>query len=134
MSDLAAVNRTKSRIVLENIAKCKEYIAAILIQIITLYYDNTFMSLCRKYFKGDAASKWNHKKFKSKIHGKIMQENPFQNAKLNDNILVVAFNFLIEDQTISGIYLQSKKMRDLIQVAFHYITTVDLDPFINSLK
>jgi hypothetical protein len=25
-------------------------------------------------------------------------------------------------------------MRDLIQVAFHYITTVDLDPFINSLK
>lgn len=63
-----------------------------------------------------------------------MKQNPFQNAKLNDNILVVAFNFLIEDQTISGIYIQSKKMRDLIQVAFHYITTVDLDPFINSLR
>lgn len=119
--------------VADNIAKCKQHIAQIIMQLITLHYDDRFYKVYPTYI---------YKKFafiNHEVEGRRMKEEidenfPFFQNKFNNNILEILLNYLSDNTSIAGIKIQSISSRASIEKAFMYVCTAERDDFINSMR
>lgn len=125
----------KLGIVARYIATCKEHIASIIIQIITLFHDTKVMDI---KFEPRTGHQTSMGKLTDSYQGWLTKEMEntlmYLKPKLSRKILEMVFNFLIEDTTLAGIKPHTHKMSEMIQVVFRSITTVENDPYMKSLR
>jgi hypothetical protein len=125
----------KLEIVAGYIATCKEHIASIIVQIITLCHDTEIMDI---KFEPRTGHQTDMGKLTDSYQAMLTKEMEntlmFLKPKLSRKILEMVFNFLIEDTTLAGIKPHTHKMSEMIQVVFRCITTVDNDPYMKSLR
>lgn len=123
----------KCKIVAELIAKCKEHIACIMMQMVTLIYDEKFQEKFPSYCKSKLL-KYTQEYQQHILTEDMIDNNPFYMEKINMEILEISINFLNENHIVGGVKCFSDSSRKAIDKAFMYVCTAERDVFINSLR
>lgn len=112
------------REVVAHLTECKEHIAGILIQIITLLLDIDISEIekSRNYTVSNA-----------EIKSYLKENSPFFNRDTFVPIESIVFNYLTKETCIAGIELMTYEARFMIDTAFKYVSTIDDDFFWRSL-
>lgn len=117
--------REKAKQVADNLAKCKEYIACIVMQIITLSGDYGFSKIRIKFNLRRLLTK-NDKEFWKYY---LPYYFPF-----HDNLLEILLGYLTDSQQIGDCKINSDTSRRAVENCFLYICTVNNDQFQNSQR
>lgn len=115
--------------VTKHFAKCREHIAAILVQMITLYQDNYFI----KQFPLEG-KKADDEEMKNFMKDMELGNYPFFNESQNNIILFITMNYLsltVEIESQKGTNSETKRA---VEKIFLYITSENKDCFIESIK
>lgn len=120
------VNRLNE--VANNLAKCKEHIGCIIIQILSLHYDTRFVTVYPTYV---------YKKFSfvsPEIEEKRMMQEiednfPFYQTKLNESILQVTLTYLSEVHYLDQVKVDSEMAKKAVEKCFMYVCTAERDCF-----
>lgn len=119
--------------VADNLAKCKEHIACIMIQIITLDYDSKFCSIFPTYVY-KTMSFVSPEVEEKRMVMEIQEHFTFFNKRFISGIQEVTLNFLSENHFIGGIRVNSDIGNKAIEKLFMYVCTAERDCFINSAR
>jgi hypothetical protein len=117
----------KALILTSNLAKCREYIAVILMQIVTLSCDHAHEVLSHN-------SGYKKRPSESKIRNQMEKMLPFFNMKLNNHILRIVLGFLSDTSEVANLKIISNNSRRAIEKCFMYVCTVEKDCFFNSMR
>lgn len=112
------------REVVAYLTECKEHIAGILIQIVTLLMDIDVSEIEKSR---------NYTISAAEVKSYLKEHSPFFNRDTFVLIESIVFNYLTKQTNIAGIELMTYEARFMIDTAFKYLSTIDDDYFWRSL-
>lgn len=140
----------KIRLVSISLTECKEHIACIILQILTLHYDENFVNiypnfLNKRAFEEDDELKMKDEslftKYNQLMLNKVEQIFPFYQEKTSNIVLDIVMNYQLDPTLIAGEkfskFIGNKKMtkaNQMIEKTFMYVCSNEADCFIKSLK
>ena len=123
---------------LDKVSKCltksKEYLAKISVQIMTLYYDDIFGRIYEDTLRAKKISTSMSDSDSEKIKDFLYNKFPFNNQDFYNKILHLVMNYLSEFSKIGQYKISSDKSKRAVEKAFMYVTTLERDCFISSIK
>ena len=112
-------------------ASCREHIACILVQILTLYQDNYFISKFPDMRVTESSTKEQMAQFMTDMTEK---NYPLFDENQNFSILFITMNFLSNTVKIGNQRSNNEKTKLAVEKIFLYVTTDVKDCFIESIK
>jgi hypothetical protein len=121
----------KAHFVTKSFADCREHIACILVQILTLYQDAYFI----RKFPTTILNEENYQLLVEEFKGDLEGGNyPFYNQNQNQIILFITMNFLSHTVEIGNQRSMNPKTQNAVEKIFLCVTTDLKDCFIESIK
>jgi len=128
-------------IVANILTECKEHLACIVIQIITLFYDDLFVNVYDKFYKTSKITKQTDDDGNcdldinnQMLEKDIKEDFPFFDDSFYNKVLHVVMNYLSESSMLGNYSINSLKCRKAVEKAFMFVTTIDRDCFLTSVK
>ena len=126
----------QANFVTRHFAKCREHMACILVQILTLYQDEYFIRNFSSFKpgKGEHNPKKMTEQYESFIKDLRLGSYPFFNQQQNDIIMFICMNYLSVTLKIDNFKTTDEITQRAVEKIFLYITTDHKDCFIESIK
>lgn len=124
----------KASNVTDHFAKCRENVACILVQILTLYQDDYFIKNFSNLEGVNPEEKAGQKKIKEELKKMKATNYPLLNSAQNEMILFITMNYLSNTVQIGNQTSRNETTLEAVEKIFLYITTDDHDCFLESIK
>ena len=130
---LERLEKKRLLLVADYMITCKEHIACIVIQMITLHYDHNFVRIFPQFvYKAFGFSSEDDES--KRMYNMIRKDFPFFQKSFNNNILTVVMNYLSESSYLGPNKVMNDRSRNAIEKAFMYVSTSERDCFITSVR
>lgn len=116
---------------IKQFTECREHVASILFQIVTLLQDDYFMEKFPVYLSKGLSQEQCIKKIENDLKE---GDSPFFNEEMNEKILFIVMNYLSKQCELGFQKTGNASMKKVVDKMFISVTTSNKDSFIESIK